>query len=384
MRKIVLLFVFFFLQMVFADFDYSVENTNFTISQEAFLPVEDKDYIYNYDRLRFRGDYTQESYFATVIADAVNYLGHKYISSVSYTYVKEQESDTPFKTQTSYHNYGEGEVYAKLYRLYGGYEDGENRIVLGLQNITMGVGRIWTPSNLFNPINSYAFEPDEVFGVAALTYTRHISEMSKLTGVVSQKKDKSYKYAVRYKSYFGFADIAINSVYSDETQMLAYEIEGNLADTGIELRSEGTYIKSMLQTSLVYEEEKEFFQGIIGADYGFENGLTLVAEGLYSSESFDYDGILLSRKSEVSPNLHYSKFYMGTTLSYSINIFLDASFVYIESFNEHNSRFVSPSLSYTMNDFNRLTLGAMLYDGSSGSEFEDAGNSYYFKYVLSF
>jgi len=384
MLKNLLLLVCVLLQAAYGDFDYTIDNTNFTIAQDSALPVENKDYLYNYDRLRFRGDYTQESYFATLTADLVNYLGHEYINSLSYSYVKEQESDTPFKTQTSYHNYGEGEVYAKLYRLYGGYEDGLNRVVLGLQNITMGVGRIWTPSNLFNPINSYAFEPDEVFGVAAITYTRHLSDTSKLTAVISQKKDKSYKYAARYKSYLAFADVAVNAISSDETKMLAYELEGNLADTGIELRSEGAYIKSDLLTSLVQKQEREFFQGIIGADYGFENGVTLVTEALYSSDSFNYDEILLNRRSEIFSNLHYSKFYVGTTLSYSINIFLDASLVYIESFNKHNSGFVSPSLSYTLNDFNTLTLGAMLYDGRRGSEFADVGNSYYFKYVLSF
>lgn len=383
LKKLVIL-VFLFVYTAYAEFDYSIENTNFTISQDGLLPDEKKESLYNYDRLRFRSDYVQESYFTTIIADMVNYLGYGYINSVSHTIAKAQKADTPFETQSSYRNYGEGEAYVKLYRLYGGFEDGSNRVVLGLQNITMGVGRIWTPSNLFNPKNTYAFEPDEVFGVAALTYTIHLNETSNFTAVVSQKRDKSYKYALRYKSFLEYADVALSTISSDDTSMLAYELEGNLADTGIELRSEGTYIKSSLKSPMLQNEEKEFFQGIVGADYGFENGLTLVAEALYSSESFDYDQILLNLQSDVFSDLRYSKFYLGTTLSYSLNIFLDASLVYIESFNEHNSRFISPSLRYTLNDFNTFSLGAMLKDGPGGSEFGDFGNSYYFKYVFTF
>jgi len=384
MIKRIFLFFHLLLYTAYAEFDYSINNTNITSSLSSVLPTEDKEFLYNYNRLRFQGDYINENYFSTIIADAVNYLGHNYINSTAYSFVKGQESDTPFETQTSFNNYYEGEVYAKLYRLYGGYEDNDNRIVVGLQKITMGVGRIWTPSDIFNPKNIYALEPDEVFGVAAINYTRHLNETSKLTVVTSQKKDKSFKYAARYKSFLKFSDVAVDMVSSDDTKMLAYELEGNLADTGIELRSEGAFIKSKLRKSLIQEENREFFQGIIGADYGFENGLTLVTEALYSSKSFDYNEIFLNLDSEIVSNLHFSKFYLAGTLNYSFNIFLDASLIYIESFNEHNSRFISPSLSYTLNDFNSFVLSAMLQHGSSGSEFGDLGDSYYFKYVLSF
>jgi hypothetical protein len=61
---------------------------------------------------------------------------------------------------------------------------------------------------------------------------------------------------------------------------------------------------------------------------------------------------------------------------------LDASLLYIESFGDKNSRFISPSLSYTLNDYNTLTLGAQIFDGKSESEFKE--NSYFFKWSLSF
>jgi len=178
--------------------------------------------------------------------------------------------------------------------------------------------------------------------------------------------------------------IALNLVGSDETKMAGYEIEGNLADTGIELRSEGAYIKNKLRITQDTKETKEFFQGILGADYGFENGLSVVAEALYNSEKFSYDEILLNFDSEISSNLLYSHFYMAATLSYSFNLFLDGSLLYIESFNDHNSCFVSPTVTYTLNDYNTFTLGAMLTDGSKNSEFGTFSNTYYFNYKLFF
>ena len=375
---------------LFADLDYRVTNTNFTVSQGSIDPSDDKSYLYNYDRLRVRADYTQDAFFVTLIGDGVNYFGHDYINSPSFQYIKQLESDTPFKTQTSFYDYYEGTVYAKLYRLYAGYEDENNRLILGLQNITMGVGRLWNPTNLFNPRNTYALEPDEVFGVAGISYTRHFSSTTDLTVVASQKADRSFKYAASLKGFLEFGDIAANVVSSDETLMLGYELEGNLGDTGIEVRSEGAYIRNNnihtyhQDTNSTTVEEEIFFQGIIGADYGFENGITVVGEALYSSTAFSYGQVLLNINSEIVPNLVLSKFYLGGTVSYAFNLFLDGSLTYIESFNEQNSRFISPTVTYTLNDYNTFTLGAMLQNGPDGSEFGSFENTYYFRYELAF
>ncbi|MEA2111464.1 MAG: hypothetical protein U9P71_05395 [Campylobacterota bacterium] len=358
-----------------AEYDYTISNTNFTISQGSVLPQDETTYLYNYNRLRYRGDYYRKNYFATAIADVVNYLGDEYVNSPSFKYVELFKADTPFKTQTSFHSYNNAIVYAKLYRLYGGYEDEYNRVVIGLQNISMGVGRIWTPTNLFNPRNSYALEPDETFGVAALAYTRHIDDMSSLTVVASQKADNSFKYAGRYTASLNISDIAINLIHSNETDMAGFEIEGNLADTGVEVRTEGAYIKT---------DEFHFFQAIVGADYGFVNGVNVIFEALYSSKTFSIMEIMKNYDSEIAPNLLYSHFYGAGSVSYSFNLFLDASLLYIESFNEHNSRFISPTLTYTLNDYNTFSIGAMLQQGSNESEFGMLSNSYYFKYSLSF
>ena len=371
--------------LLLAEIDYRISNTNYTLSQGSIVPNNNTTYLYNYDRLRLRTDYTKDTFFVTIIGDAVNYLSNEYINSLSFEYTKQLESDTPFNTQTTFHDYGDGTVYARLYRVYAGYEDEHNRALLGLQNITMGVGRLWTPTNLFNPRNTYALEPDEVFGVAALSYTRHLNPTTDLTVVFSQKADHSFKYGASLKSFLGFGDMAINIVNSDETLTVGYELEGNLGETGIEVRSEGAYIKnSAIINEPGKETEEEFFQGILGADYGFENGITVVGEALYSSKSFDFNEVLLNISSEIAPNLVLSQFYLGATISYTFNLLFDGSLTYIESFNDENSRFILPTMSYTLNDYNTFTLGAMLQYGPQGSEFGSFANTYYFKYKLSF
>ncbi len=245
----------------------------------------------------------------------------------------------------------------------------------------MGVGRIWTPTNIFNPKNSYALEPDEVFGVAAVSYTRYINGTSHLNLVASQRADNTLKYAGRYKAFIGFAEVGLDAVISNDTKMAGYEIEGNLADTGIEIRSEGAYIEHSLTGR---SDEVEFFQGIAGADYGFKNGVTLILEALYSSKKFSYLEIIENFDSEIASNLLSSNLYTAISLSYSFNIFLDGSLLYIESFEGKNSRFISPALTYTLNDYNSFMVGAQILGGKSESEFESFDNTYYFKWSLSF
>ncbi len=380
---------------------FSVENSNFTIRQATAFNADyaaefpelsfKEDYLYNYDRLRLKETLTHEGFYATVIADLVNYFGESYVESADFSYIELLNPDIPFKTRTSFHDYDTGTWYAKLHRLYGGYEDDRQRITFGVQKITMGVGRLWTPTDLFNPKNSFALEPDEVFGVLALVYAYSPSQLSTLRGVVSMKEDRSYKYAASYKAFLEGADAGLNIIYSDETTMLGYEAEGNFFDTGAEWRSEGGYFKNstFCRSDIIActdEDglESEFFQAIAGFDYGFENGVTWALEGYYSSETFSYEQIIRYYQSEILGNMVQSNFYLGTTLMYDFNLFLGGSLMYIESFNTDNSRFVVPSLTYTLNDHNTFSLGTMLNSGSGQSEFGAFGNTFSFKWQLSF
>lgn len=370
--------------MLMAEVSQRIENTNFTISQGSVFPNDNTRYLYNYDRLRYRTDYFDDTLFFTFIGDGVNYLGSKYVDSDSFSFRELLHADVPFRTQSEFHYYDKGSIYAKLYRMYGGYEDEENRIVLGLQNISMGVGRLWNPTNIFNPPNTYSLEPDEVFGVMALSYTRHISERSDMTAVVSQKEDHSFKYALRYKAFLDFTDVGLSLIKSNETFMLGLELEANLGDTGIEVRAEGAYIESELKETTFATKNENFYQAILGADYGFQNGVTLTLEARYTSQTFAFDQILLNVDSEILPNLAFSKFYLGSTVNYDFTLFLSGSLLYIESFNTFNSRFISPSLTYTLNDYNSFVLGAMIQQGNEQSEFGSFSNTYYLNYKLSF
>jgi hypothetical protein len=360
---------------VLAETSYMVENTNFLLRQPDLYNT--KAYVYDYDRLRLTGQWRDGNYFMTAIGDAVNVLGNGFVHSPDFEYADAIRPDIPFEVRTEAQHYGPGAAYAKVHRLYGGYDDGLRRLGVGIQKISMGVGRIWTPTDLYNPKNSYALEPDEVYGVLAANFAYSPTDLSVVNAVVSVRRDRSLKYAARYKGYLEFADVGIDLIKSDDTVMVGYELEGNFFDTGAEWRSEGGYYKND-------PLDAEFFQGIAGFDYGFENGITWAVETLYSSETFAFEQLIDASESEIINNMTQSYFYAGTTLSYDFDLAYSGSLLYIESFSDRNSRFVVPTLTYTLNDHNVFSIGALLGEGGSRSEFGRYGRSFYVKWALSY
>lgn len=355
-----------------ADNTFNTENTNFFIDQPDFSNTT--DYLYDYNRLRLTDQFVSESCFLTVTGDWINFLGERFVKSPDFKYIEKTEADIPFDIRTGIYDYDSGATFFKLHRLYGGYEDGVQRITMGIQKISMGVGRIWTPTDIYNPRNSYALEPDEVPGVLAADYVYSLNDLTTLNAVISIRRDNSLKYAARFKGYLAFADVGIDLIMSDDTLMAGYEIEGNLFDTGAELRSEGGYFHNDPLAA-------GFFQGILGADYGFENGISAAVEVLYSSETFSRMQILENYDSEIVNNMGIAHVHAGASLSYDFNLAFSGSLLYIESFfSQGNSRFITPTITCTLNDHHIFSMGAQFNAGGNNSEFGAYGNTFYLKW----
>ena len=345
----------------------SVQNSNFTL----YTPINaaGEKSLYNFNRLRLNAHLKEQAWFVTAIGDIKHTIGREYLQSSWYQAASSVRSDTPFSTQTASHAYsGETEAYAQLYRLYGGYVDEQHRLSIGLQKVSMGVGRIWNPTDLFNPRNPLALEPDEVYGVYGLAYTYAPSRLSEITAVAAQREDESFKYAGRFKGYFGAADLGVDLIYSQEQRMLGYELEGELFDTGIGLRSEGGWIEEKVLNAA-------FLRTLVGADYAFESSLLLAGEWLHSSKSFGHvqGAQMLSGRQN---SLMRSKDYLGVSAGYMFDALLQGSLLGVVSADD-GSFYLSPVLSYSLDDDLTLGLGALLYGGKSGSEFGNYGQSGY-------
>ncbi len=271
------------------EINYAIDNTNIITST--------KEEIKNYNRLRL--DLTLED--------------------------KEYDNSS-VKLITDTDNYG-----ISIYRGYFKYVDDKHLLSIGTQRIPFGVGRIWNPIDIFNPIDSNSIETGERKGTESIRYEYAINSVSNLD--ITYSKEKS---SLRIKSYLDISDVALIVLNDDELNqdIIGYEIEGQLLQSGIELRSEGGYFKDK-------KLDDTFYKYIIGAEYGFENSLTILGEYKYESQT----------KSD----------YFGSTISYNLNTLTYLNILAIKNLDD-KSYIISPNLGYSLSDEMTLSIGMFDYN----------------------
>ncbi len=240
-----------------------------------------------------------------------------------------------------------------IYRAYLQYRGTEHFWSVGKQRIPLGVGRIWNPIDVFNPVNSEAVEPDERVGTESLRYEYAFTDLSNLDATLAPEKA-----AMRIKGYLEYADIALVGLVDEENDrdIIGWELAGRLPKTGVELRSEGGSFHDRTSG----ERHTEF---IVGAEYGFANSLTLLGEYKFSDED---EGD-----------------YLGGMLSYQPGMLWVCTLLGVSSLDD-GSGFVAPSVEYSLSDEMTLNLGAFLYYGDEEDIFGEAADRYYLRWFVHF
>jgi hypothetical protein len=247
-----------------------------------------------------------------------------------------------------------------LYRAYLQYRGEKHFWTVGRQRIPLGVGRIWNPVDVFNPIDVEAIEPNEREGTDAVHYEYALSELANLEGTVAKGKG-----TVRLKGFFDFADIALVAVRDDDNDLnswgtdtaldiIGWELEGELLSTGIELRGEGGSFHNR-------DSGDRYTDFIAGGEYGFANSLTLLAEYHFSGQAGSNE---LAVQAGFQPSMLWT-----------------CSLVVLASLDDH-STLVSPAMEYSLSDEMTLEAGAFLYSGSDYDAFGWQANRYFLRWFV--
>jgi len=304
------------------NYDYSFENTNIAAYQE-------EQRFSDFNRLRLNVQMDDER---------IPQLSANLIINNNTTYSREEN---------------ELDNALELYRGTIEYGTDKHLLIGGRQRIPFGVGRIWNPIDIFNPIDSTSVEPAEREGVDGLRYEYAISELAGFDINIAEKKG-----AARLKGFLAVADFALVTVIdNDEEQIIiGWEVEGELADTGIDMRSEGG--------SFYDQTKKEYHtEFIVGAEYGFSNSLTLLFEYYYNDNS-DIDQL-------------------GMTMSYQLSHLLILNMLAMINIDDL-SFLLSPTITYSLSDEMTLAAGFFLYHSDSGDSFGDAEDMVFIRWFVHF
>lgn len=303
------------------DYDFEVENTNI-VTKEQHSKSDD------YNRLRIVGTLESEKY--------ENYLGKIIIDNENRYDGKKDNNDNE----------------TNIYRGYLKYSNDLHLVVIGKQRVPFGVGKVWNPTDIFNPLDATLIETSQRKGIESIRYEYAISDLSNLDTTIS--KDKQ---SLRIKGYIDVADFgAILLKDQNKNQIIyGYEVQGELFDSGVELRSEGGHFNT--KDSINYEEF------ILGAEYSFENSLTLLGEYKYNSID-DQD-------------------YFATNITYTISPLLTFNMLDIKNLDD-NSMLNLVKFDYSLSDEMELNFGTYFYSGKNSSEYGDKDNSYFIRFFAHF
>ena len=244
-------------------------------------------------------------------------------------------------------------------------------IIAGRQRIQWGTGRIWNPTDLFNPINPASFDKIEKDGADAVSAKVYLGSFTDVQAVVNFRTARgqadgapdapdSTNFGVRFRTNFLEFDVSAMSGWFDRRMVFGGDFAGNLLEAGI--RGEAVYY-------LEGEDlpNSDYLRMIIGADYQFTPELYGLIEYLYNGEgktdTSDYDVLRPFRGDILHLNTKY--LYVGGT--YQLHPLVYGTAGLLQNIGD-GSGFVSLVASYSSSDNSTLSAGLML---SYGDEYDE-------------
>jgi hypothetical protein len=264
--------------------------------------------------------------------------------------------------------------------LFVSYYSDRLSVRVGRQQIPMGTGYVWNPTDIFHDKNQ--LDPTyEKRGVDAVKVEIPLTDMSAITGVVGfgDGWDKATK-SLQFRSHAKGFDFSISAMEKSETRfyfnrfsegterrrLLAADASGTMKGIGVWF--EGAYNDPEFTDS--------YSQFLIGADYTLESGLYLITEyysngkGVAGKTEYDLQR-WMDFLGAAGENLGQHFLFVGQT--YPLTDLLTGSNFTIVNLDD-GSAVVYPYFEYSLSDNAVLTLIGYLTLGKSDSEFGAFGS----------
>ena len=332
-------------------------NTNFIQYAKSDLA----NYTFDYNRFRWENRSYMDNFSTLLIVDNDTIIGSKYLDETSGSPFDTTlyNPDIPFNTSTKIGSNPYDRL--KLYRALVKYQDEQHALTIGLQRVAFGVGRIWTPTDMFNPLQSLSLESAERSPVFAADYNYAFSDTGSIELVISRQENNNTKEAIRIKEYVLFADMGLVIVKEKERKMVGYVIEGHLFESGIEFRSEGGIFTNT-------KDDVSFKKLIVGMDYAFESSLILTLEYLYNET--DYMQSPIPKDTFTDVIMQKDSNYVAAVASYTFTTLISGTLMGINNLDD-NSGIIVPTIVYSLSDESTLNVGGFIGFGKDSSEYAE-------------
>jgi len=226
----------------------------------------------------------------------------------------------------------------QLYRGWLRYEDGPWRLTAGRQRIAWGSGRIWNPTDRFNPVQPTALEPDQKLGVDAVDGQWRYSGFGGIEMVAAPGNHfsgTSRKLAVRWADIWENRDVAVMAGRIGSEVVAGFDIAGNLGDAGYHME----WMQSWRGMSGRYSQVSAGMDGTWVNDW-FPAGLYLAAEYFFNGAPLGH----LFRATDSLQSISHHLF--GGMVGYDLTPLWRLDMLLLTDL-EQNSWFAVPRLSWS-------------------------------------
>ena len=256
-------------------------------------------------------------------------------------------------------------------RFYFQHEFEFGKLVVGRQRVAWGTGRIWNPTDLFNPINPASFEKIEKDGADLITFQGYLGNFSDVTLVINPRRTlRKTNSGMRLRTNFSGYDFSLIAGYFDEQVILGGDFAGNLWKAGI--RGEG--ILSFRKNGF----GKNFTNYILGIDYQFTAEIYALIEyqhngqGSRNKQAYDIGALFRGDIINLNQEYLYAQVFwkpyalINTGLGYNANLVDGSGFVLLTA-------------SFSVTENMEIGIGALITSGSVLSEYWYYADAYFLK-----
>ncbi len=256
-------------------------------------------------------------------------------------------------------------------RLYIDQEFSFGTLVIGRQRISWGTGRVWNPTDIFNPINPADFGKIEKDGADAISMKFFLGQLTDLQIVYnSEYHFKSSNYAARFRTNILGYDFAVLGGSLDREPIAGGDFAGNVWTAGI--RGEALVSRDPAKSGGYY------VRWILGMDYQFTDRLYGLFEyyhngqGTLDRSKYDFAGVLEGRI------LNVAKDYLALSGSYQATSLITVTLASISNFSD-GSGYLAGTINYSASDNASIALGSLYTFGRTLTEYWYYPQAYYLK-----
>lgn len=339
-----------------ADLRVSGYYKNLLLRSEAWA---DERYTLDLNRLRLE----LKGQLSAAVAFDLQYDNEVLLGSYLRTSQFQQQKDLPppqyWSAQGNYVDrpalYGAHRLYRALLKL----ELGDTDLRIGRQRIAWGTGRFWSPLDLLNPFSPVALEREERLGVDAVLVEHKFGPVSRLAAVYAPSRIPGQdSRALQWHDNARGMDFSITGGRFGGDEVIGLDLAGQIGQAGG--RAELTRVRPRVG--------KAFVRSLVGIDYAFANTLTLSAEiyrdGSGADRTAGYDFVALASGSRRT----LAQRYLGLHAGYEITPLLKLNTDIVLNLDDR-SRFIAPSITYSIRTNLDGSFSVRWFGGRTGSEY---------------